>query len=93
MRSIGIGRSGWDKIRDSLLYSFHVIFHPFDGFWCAQREGKGDVRAASIIIAVVTALVLAAAEQKNDAADDNGQQGDGKQSVHVRLPEMKFSLL
>lgn len=47
-----------NKIRDSLLYSFHVIFHPFDGFWCAQREGKGDSRAATIIIALVTIVYI-----------------------------------
>ncbi len=47
-----------NKIRDSLLYSFHVIFHPFDGFWCAQREGKGDPRAATIIIALVTMVYI-----------------------------------
>ena len=47
-----------NKIRDSLLYSFHVIFHPFDGFWCAQREGKGEPRAATIIIALVTMVYI-----------------------------------
>ena len=41
-------------IKDSLLYAFHVITHPFDGFWCAQRERRGDVRAATILIALVT---------------------------------------
>ena len=47
-----------NKIRDSLSYSFHVIFHPFDGFWCAQRAGKGDPRAATIIIALVTMVYI-----------------------------------
>lgn len=42
------------KIRDSLLYSFHVIFHPFDGFWCAQREGRGNVWAATILVVLCT---------------------------------------
>lgn len=46
------------KVKDSLLYSFYVIFHPFDGFWCAQREGKGDVRAATLLIALVTAVSI-----------------------------------
>ena len=52
-------------------------------------------REAETLLAGVEAAISqgAAAEQENDAADDNGQQGDGKQSVHVRLPEMKFSLL
>ena len=81
MRSIGIGRSGWDKIRDSLLYSFHVIFHPFDGFWCAQREGKGDVRAASIIIAVVTAVSILSRDLtgfifRTSLTDDNNLAAD-----------------
>ena len=81
MRSIGIGRSGWKKIRDSLLYSFHVIFHPFDGFWCAQREGKGDVRAASIIIAVVTAVSILSRDLtgfifRTSLTDDNNLAAD-----------------
>jgi hypothetical protein len=46
------------KIAESLRYSFHVIFHPFDGFWCAKRERKGDVWAATILIGMVTLVYI-----------------------------------
>lgn len=38
---------------DSLGYSFHVIFHPFDGFWDLKHEKRGSLPAAGIIIAVL----------------------------------------
>ena len=34
-----------------LLYAFHVIFHPFDGFWDLKHEKRGSIRAASTILA------------------------------------------
>ncbi|NCU25231.1 DUF1282 domain-containing protein [Candidatus Nomurabacteria bacterium] len=43
---------------DSLRYSLYVIFHPFDGFWCAKREEKGDMKAATIILAVVVVTYI-----------------------------------
>ena len=36
-----------------LMYVFHVMFHPFDGFWDMKHEKRGSVRAASTILAVV----------------------------------------
>ena len=35
-----------------LLYVFHVIFHPFDGFWDLKHEKRGSVRAGATILAV-----------------------------------------
>lgn len=35
-----------------LLYVFHLIFHPFDGYWDLKHEKRGSVRAA------ITFLVL-----------------------------------
>ena len=40
-----------------LLYVFHVIFHPFDGFWDLKHEKRGSVRAAATLLgATVLAL-------------------------------------
>ncbi len=37
-----------------LLYAFHVIFHPFDGFWDLKHEKRGSVRAGlTILVAAV----------------------------------------
>ena len=36
-----------------LMYVFHIIFHPFDGFWDLKHEKRGSVRAALTILGVV----------------------------------------
>ncbi len=36
-----------------LIYVFHVIFHPFDGFWDLKHEKRGSLRAAITILAMV----------------------------------------
>ena len=35
---------------EELLYVFHLVFHPFDGFWDLKHEKRGSVRAASTIL-------------------------------------------
>ncbi len=35
---------------EELLFSFHLVFHPFDGFWDLKHEKRGSVRAASTIL-------------------------------------------
>ncbi len=39
--------------KEELLYVFHVIFHPFDGFWDLKHEKRGSVRAAATILGMV----------------------------------------
>ena len=36
-----------------LIYVFHVIFHPFDGFWDLKHEKRGSFRAAATILGAV----------------------------------------
>ncbi len=43
------------KLVDSLLYSLHVIFHPFDGFWDLKHEKRGTTAAANTLL-VMTVL-------------------------------------
>ena len=35
---------------EELVYAFHLVFHPFDGFWDLKHEKRGSVRAASTIL-------------------------------------------
>ena len=35
-----------------LLYGFHIIGHPFDGFWDLKKEKRGSVRAALVFLAI-----------------------------------------
>ncbi len=37
---------------EELLYGFHLIFHPFDGFWDLKHEKRGSVRAALVYLLV-----------------------------------------
>ena len=41
--------------KEEVLYAFHVIFHPFDGFWDLKHEKRGSVRGA--IFWLVLALI------------------------------------
>ena len=45
--SLKVGRKTYIE---ELLYAFHLVFHPFDGFWDLKHEKRGSVRAASTII-------------------------------------------
>ncbi len=47
---------GRKSIKEELLYAFHVIFHPFDGFWDLKHEKRGSIRSAFIIL-LITVMV------------------------------------
>ena len=42
---------GRKSLKQEILYGFHLIFHPFDGYWDLKHEQRGSVRASIIIIA------------------------------------------
>ncbi|MBQ6262397.1 MAG: YIP1 family protein [Clostridia bacterium] len=48
---------GRKSLREELIYAFHVIFHPFDGFWDLKHERRGSVRSATIIL-LITVLAF-----------------------------------
>ena len=43
--------------KEELLFVFHVMFHPFDGFYDLKREKRGSVRAA-LVFMILTVLAL-----------------------------------
>lgn len=43
---------GRKTFKEEVLYGFHVIFHPFDGFWDLKHEQRGSVRGAIVFIAI-----------------------------------------
>jgi len=48
---------GKRSYKQEMLYAFHLIFHPFDGFWDLKHEHRGSVRAAfSYILITVLAF-------------------------------------
>lgn len=42
------------KFRHEILYAFHLIFHPFDGFWDLKHEKRGSLRGAIFYLALAT---------------------------------------
>ena len=48
---------GKKSFKEELLYGFHLIFHPFDGFWDLKHEQRGSVRAG-IVYTVITILAF-----------------------------------
>jgi len=44
-------------LKEAVLYGFHVIFHPFDGFWDLKHEKRGNVKGAIFILSL-TILVF-----------------------------------
>ncbi len=52
--SLKVGRKSF---KEEILYSFHLIFHPFDGFWDLKHEQRGSLRGAFFWI-VITILAF-----------------------------------
>lgn len=53
----GIKYSEKRKWYEEVCYGFHVIVHPFDGFWDLKHEKRGSVRGATIIL-ILTILTF-----------------------------------
>ncbi len=43
---------GRKTFKEEILYTFHLIFHPFDGFWDLKHEKRGSVRGAFFWVAI-----------------------------------------
>lgn len=49
---------------EELTFGFHLMFHPFDGFWDLKHEKRGSVRASLVFIAAtVVAFIIQAQGQ------------------------------
>ncbi len=48
---------GRKSLKEELLYTMHIIFHPFDGFWDLKHEKRGSVRSAFVIL-LATVMVF-----------------------------------
>ncbi|MBO7149201.1 MAG: YIP1 family protein [Clostridia bacterium] len=48
---------GRKSFKEEILYTFHLIFHPFDGFWDLKHEQRGSLRGAFFWI-IVTILAF-----------------------------------
>ena len=48
---------GKRTFKEELLYSFHTMFHPFDGYWDLKHEKRGSIRA-SVIFLIITVVAF-----------------------------------
>ncbi len=44
--------------KEATLYGFHVMMHPFDGFWDLKHEKRGNIRGAMTILAFTIVAVI-----------------------------------
>ncbi|MGM0881320.1 MAG: Yip1 family protein [Bacillota bacterium] len=44
--------------QDFIKFPLHLLVHPFDGFWDLKYDGKGKVRVALILLALVVISVI-----------------------------------
>jgi hypothetical protein len=45
-------------VLEGLKYSFHIIFHPFDGYWDMRHEKRGNLYATLILYALFVESML-----------------------------------
>lgn len=51
-------KAGPRTFKEELTYGFHLMFHPFDGYWDLKHEKRGSVRASLVfLIATIIAFV------------------------------------
>ena len=50
-------KGGKRTLKEELTFGFHLMFHPFDGFWDLKKEKRGSVRA-SIIFLIITVVAF-----------------------------------
>ena len=41
---------GRKSVKEEVLYAFHIIFHPFDGFWDLKHEKRGSIKSALALL-------------------------------------------
>ncbi len=52
VNKVAILKVGRKSYWEELLFPFHLVFHPFDGFWDLKHEKRGSVRAGTTILAI-----------------------------------------
>lgn len=74
-------------IKEELLYAFHVILHPFDGFWDLKHEKRGGVRGATIILLTTILVFIYQAVGRGYLYNSTGVRVDYLQQVlSVAIP-------
>ena len=76
-----------------LLYGFHLMLHPFDGFWDLKHERRGSVRGAIVYVAVtILAFYYQAIGQGYMLNPTGTYSGLWVQAIGVLVPLLLFVL-
>ena len=54
----GTTKTGKRTFWEEVLFAFHLIMHPFDGFWDLKHEKRGSVRGAIFYVALASLTVV-----------------------------------
>lgn len=84
---------GSRTFKEELLYAFHIIFHPFDGFWDVKHEKRGSLRAAVVyILLTVVAFYYQSIGQGYVANPRGNYSSIFSQAISVLLPFLLFAI-
>lgn len=75
----------------TLKYVFHVIFHPFDGFWDLRYEKKGSIQAALTFV-VLTIMTFTIEKQNTGFLFNNYRLSDLNVMVDIITVLLVFVL-
>ncbi|MCR5262792.1 MAG: YIP1 family protein [Clostridiales bacterium] len=78
-------RTFWEEV----LYGFHVIFHPFDGYWDLKHEHRGSVRAALFWLGVTVLTFTYQAIGRSYLYNPHG----GYASIFIQVTSLLVPLL
>ncbi len=45
------------SLKEEIFYAFHILTHPFDGFWDLKHEKRGSIKGATVIL-LITVLTF-----------------------------------
>lgn len=80
-------KTGKRSYKEEFLFSAHLIFHPFDGFWDLKHEHRGSVRVA------ITFMALTVASFAYQAVGRSYLFGSGGTNIIMQLLSVMIPIL
>ena len=82
-------RTYWEEV----MYGFHIIFHPIDGFWDMKHERRGSVRGACTILGLTILAFYYQSVGRGYLVNPQGTySGLFMQLTSVALPVLLFAV-